>query len=208
MQAGIPHEALFFCFCYPFRGTSKVDVSDMKDPFVCLFKCGGFIYLDADYKVVAINSFSFDEVGENTTGKKSIVRSTSLFYKEVKEDTSAKKTTLVMNLGRHSPLPETSTEALEAWGRFQPVTVPWLNELGYTEFAWVCPSEILGDLVYPTGGGFAYLNEDLSKSLFVPVALEKVSVRENESFKEHAPEKLRFVRPGGIPNYEPRYVFI
>ena len=137
-----------------------------------------------------------------------IVAVNSFFSEEVNEDTRAKKITSVLTLSQNKLLPEISGEALQAWDRFQPVTVPWLKELGYTDFAWVCPSEILGDLVYPTGGGFAYLNEDLSKSLFVPVALEKVSVRENESFKEHEPEKLRFVRPGGIPNYEPRYVFI
>ena len=86
---------------------------DISDPFVCLLMCGGFLYLNEVYDIVAVNSF---------------------FCEEVNEDTA-----------------------------------PWLNELGYTDFALVCPSEILGDWVSPTGGGFAYLSEDKTKSLFAQV---------------------------------------
>jgi len=110
--------------------------------------CGGFLYLNEVYDIVAVNSF---------------------FFEEVNEDTRAKKITSVLTLSQNKLLPEISGEALQAWDRFQPVTVPWLKELGYTDFAWVCPSEILGDWVSPTGGGFAYLNEDKTKSLFAQV---------------------------------------
>jgi len=110
--------------------------------------CGGFLYLNEVYDIVAVNSF---------------------FCEEVNEDTRAKKITSVLTLSQNKLLPEISEAALQARDRFQPVTAPWLNELGYTDFALVCPSEILGDWVSPTGGGFAYLSEDKTKSLFAQV---------------------------------------
>ena len=119
---------------------------NMSDPFVCLLLRGGYIYLDEEYDVVAINSFYFKEVNE--TMKKEV------------------GSTSVINLGWCSALPEKSLERLKSTHRFQPVTVPWLNALGYTDFAWVCPSEVLGDSVFPRGGRVRLLEQGRKRMPF------------------------------------------
>lgn len=68
---------------------------------------------------------------------------------------------------------EVTFDELKKMYRFRPVTVPWSNELGYTNFAWVCPSEVLGGWVFPRGG-FAYLNKDDNQSCFMPVVRANV----------------------------------
>lgn len=47
----------------------------------------------------------------------------------------------------------TSVEYLERWNRWTVVTVEFLREKGFTHFAWINPSEVLGDsYINPYGG--------------------------------------------------------
>jgi len=78
---------------------------------------------------------------------------------------------------------------------WQPVTVSRLQQMGYTHFAWVVPSEVLGGRCFPLLGGFAYLNKDWAKCYFLPIVPAETGVRENEFYKDTEPAKLRFVRP-------------
>ncbi len=67
--------------------------------------------------------------------------------------------------------------------------------MGYTHFAWVVPSEVLGGWCFPQLGGFAYLNKDWARCYFLPIVPAETGVPENEFYKDTQPAKLRFVRP-------------
>jgi len=182
MQLGIPPDALFFCFCHPCI-ESGVDLEglSLSDPFVSLLLCGGFLYLNEMYEVVAINAFFFDEVDESQ-----------------KED--IKKS--VIHLGSPTSLDTDCMDHLEKLKQFQPVTVPWLQKLGCKDFAWIPGSELLGtpcQSVFPKAGGFAYRNSKTLPSCFVPIVAAKVDDEENAHRKVKEPEKLRFFRPDGDP---------
>ena len=144
-QMGIPTEAVSFCFCYPLLSSSyTIDQSSSDsvkqveqrrteiegecstcDPFVALLLNGGYIYLNDVYDVVAVNSFYFNEVPHELEHVNS-----SIFF------------------GDHHALPEKAGQVLFAAGRFLPVTVRWLHELGYAQFAWVGPSEVFDRCVW------------------------------------------------------------
>ena len=57
-------------------------------------------------------------------------------------------------------LPPRSIDPLFERGRWWPVTVPHIKELGFVYFAWVTPSEFIGDSIFTISGGFAYLHKD------------------------------------------------
>ena len=85
ITAGIPTDAVFFGFCYPLLSTNyMVDLTlddlvaqihgyredllrhaEMEDPFVCLLVSGGFLYLNEECDIVAINSFCFKQVSDD-----------------------------------------------------------------------------------------------------------------------------------------------
>jgi len=91
-----------------------------------------------------------------------------------------------------SALRKTNDE-LKKMDRFRPLTVPWLHKLGYTEFAWVCPSEVLGGWVFPQGGGFVYRNEnDDNRSCFMCVVPEDIVAKENFKYMDQEPENFVF----------------
>ena len=170
-----------------------MDLEGLKpsDPFVSLLLCGGFLYLNEMYEVVAINAFFFDEVDESQ-----------------KED--IKKS--VIHLGSPTSLDTDCMDHLEELKRFQPVTVPWLQKLGYKDFAWICPSEVLGkgryagdSVLFPVGGGFAYRNDkNPENNCFVPVVAPEVGVKENDTCAEKEPNKLSFRRLSDVSDYTPR----
>ena len=203
-RAGIPESARFYCFCYPPAGTAGTagmkdselaahdaplpsfpiktfaDESkraqsmmkslealklDMSDPFVALIMYGGFLYFDHTYEIVAVNSLSVDEVPE----------STSALY-----------------LGAESDLPPMAIGPLEELQRWLPVTSDRLRKYGYTHFAWICPSEFVGDSIFTISGGFAYLHKDPNKSKFFPVAPKILGDKDNDLYKKNEPEKLMF----------------
>ena len=146
------------------------------DPFVSLLLYGGFLYLNEMYDVVAVNAFFFDEVDESRMDVKSVI-----------------------HLGSPTSLDTDCMTRLKELDRFQPVTVQWLVDLGYSDFAWICPSEVLGDLVFPVDGGFAYRNKDKpEENCFVPVVPAKYG-NVNADGKGKAPENLRFFWLDGDP---------
>ena len=49
-----------------------------------------------------------------------------------------------------------TTEMLDRLGRWWPVTSSHLRSNGFTDFAWVLPSETIGSHIFTRGGGFAY----------------------------------------------------
>ena len=58
-------------------------------------------------------------------------------------------------------LPLSTIEQLAQYSRWQPITVKLFREYhGYTHFAWITPSEFLGDSIFTASGGFAYLHKD------------------------------------------------
>jgi len=81
---------------------------------------------------------------------------------------------------------EVTFDELKKMYRFRPVTVQRLNELGYINFAWVCPSEVHSGLVFRRGG-FAYLNKDDNQSCFMPVVRANVT---NEDISRCQPKKV------------------
>ena len=194
-RAGIPPEAMFYCFCYPvlatFGGRSKSngfedqecsqermarleqlknleEPLDTSDPFVCLLFYGGFLYFDHTYDIVAVNSVTFDQVTGNT----------SAIY-----------------LGSSSPLPPMSIDPLKEGGRFIPLTGERIRRMGFTHFAWICPSEFVGDSIFTKSGGFAYINNDVSRSIFLPVVPKRFSHPDNHHYMRESPDRLKFLPP-------------
>jgi len=225
VMAGIPTEAMFYCFCYPLLSTlGTVDhesgekegevpdavfraqqiwcefaghtvsnamcicshdesgckhnaqcpvktldgqeALDFTDPFVCLLMFGGFLYFNNVYDIVAINSVCFDEVKDNTSA---------------------------LYLGASAPLPLMSVDPLHQANRWKAVTLPRLRKMGYTHFAWICPSEFLGDSIFTRSGGFAYLHTDPKKSCYFPVTPKVSGPKDNADFdKQGKPELITF----------------
>ena len=137
---------------------------DEADPFVCLLKTGGFLYFDSTYDIVAANSICFDEVQEGTSA---------------------------LYLGTHSDLPAMAKDPLFETGRWHPCTDRRLERLGYTKYAWVTPSEFLGDSIFTRSGGFAYLHVS-NQSIYVPVVPKTVGHKDNDLYVLDQPLKLKF----------------
>jgi hypothetical protein len=137
---------------------------DEADPFVCLLKFGGFLYFDSTYDIVAANSISFDEVQEGTSA---------------------------LYLGTHSDFPAMAVDPLFEAGRWHPCTDRRLQRLGYTKYAWVTPSEFLGDSIFTRSGGFAYLHVS-RESIYVPVVPKTVGHKDNDLYVLDQPLKLKF----------------
>ena len=137
---------------------------DEADPFVCLLKTGGFLYFDSTYDIVAANSICFDEVQEGTSA---------------------------LYLGTHSDLPAMAKDPLFETGRWHPCTDRRLQRLGYTKYAWVTPSEFLGDSIFTRSGGFAYLHVS-NQSIYVPVVPKTVGHKDNDLYVLDQPLKLKF----------------
>ena len=98
-------------------------------------------------------------------------------------------------MGQCSHLPRSAIPQLHEWGRWTPVTVPMPPQFGFTHFAYVTPSEFIGDHIFPRSGGFAYLHKDdysllrdkdsgkeefvltsLQNSLFYPVVNDQLAL--------------------------------
>lgn len=153
VQAAIPIEAKFYSFCHPALtevdkklAISKLDV-DLNDPFLKLLTVGAFVYFDHKYDIVAINALCFDVVEECTS---------------------------VLYYSTPSVMPSMSVNHLTECQRWWPITLEPLIEQGFTEFAWVLPSEILGDHIFTQSGGFAYKHSDYRKSKFYPIARKRM----------------------------------
>ena len=66
-----------------------------------------------------------------------------------------------------------------------------LQRLGYTKYAWVTPSEFLGDSIFTRSGGFAYLHVS-RESIYVPVVPKTVGHKDNDLYVLDQPLKLKF----------------
>ena len=141
-KASIPRDAAYYSFCYPQvqdmeqfgRYMHRLKL-DLRDPFVAWIMLGAFIYFDYQFDIVGINAVNFGEIRD-----------------------ASKPTSLC--LGDPSPVPANCTRTLDEWGRWKPVTSNALIDLGFTHFAWICPSEFIGNYIFPKSGGFAYLHAD------------------------------------------------
>jgi hypothetical protein len=109
------------------------------------------------YSIVGVSSLCFHEMNERFAEKhKMSTRDvTKLYY------------------GRPSPLPPTAIGPINEHARWVPVSVPVIQMYGFTHYAWIKPSEFLGDHVFPKSGGFAYLHEawkdSHDSSMFFPL---------------------------------------
>jgi hypothetical protein len=114
---------------------AEVEVNQL-DPFVQWLCTGAFVYFDFKFDIVAINAMSFDELGKEQSAS-------AIYY------------------GEPCELPIMAIEPLHDLGRWWPISVGRLRKtFGFTHFAWVVPSEFLGDHIFTNSGGFAYLHED------------------------------------------------
>ena len=168
-KASIPKEAAYYSFCYPLVEDLNHLTEMMRkdicwdDPFISWIMMGAFVYFDYQFDLVAINAVSLGEM------------------KKV-----PKKPTSVC-LGASSPLPTTSVRTLQEWRRWKPVTSVSLKSLGFTHFAWIVPSEFIGNYIFPKSGGFAYLHKD-DRLLQEPVqqAEGDTSQKEGKTSKQSA----------------------
>lgn len=76
--------------------------------------------------------------------------------------------TAILHYGKQQELPKSALRALEEANRWEPVTIPQMRLGGYSHYAWVTPSEFLGDSIYPKDGGFAFRSE-AGQHAFYPI---------------------------------------
>lgn len=113
------------------------------DPFFKFITIGSFIYFDIEYRIVAVNSFSFKELEPD-------------IEKFEKQRETKKQLVYKLYCGRHSPLPSGTVRPLSQYELWEKTSVKAIENLyGFTHFSWIKPSEFLGDHVFPKNGGFA-----------------------------------------------------
>lgn len=134
VRASIPLHAAYYSFCYPIHLDNQIPIDlvksmgiDCMDPLVTWLLIGGFLYFSHTYNIVAINALSFEEAETGT-----------------------------LTLGEPSPLPELVESRLTASRRFARVTNEHIESRGFTHFAWIIPSEMIGNHIFTQSGGFAY----------------------------------------------------
>ena len=126
-----------------------------SDPFFKFLTLGSLIYFDIEYRIVAINCFSFTELEEGIVRREKETH-TKLSYK--------------IYFGRKSMLPTGAIRPLAQYERWEKVSVDIITILfKFTHFSWIKPSEFLGDHVFPKNGGFAYLDERSRTGVFYPI---------------------------------------
>ena len=185
----IPERAVFFCFINPYEALVRDDEKRVQaigegkmltflheltedgkvrfgdnfskrlwvDPFFNLLTVGGFVFFDIEYKIVDVKSLCFIEVDNK------------LIHPERNKGVAGK-----LYYGRPTLLPESAIRPLVQNDRWQKVSVSALTKFGFTHFAWIKPSEFLGEYVFPKHGGFAYLTNgqgsaDWGESKFFPL---------------------------------------
>ena len=146
--AHIPQAAAFYSYCYPYEFTRTVDgttwgseflAEDLQaqgiktnDPFVTWILCGGFIYYDYIYEILAINAFASDDgVPDGYIN--------SCLY-----------------LGVPTRMMANCVQSLKEKDRWRQVTHKKLVQHGFHQFVWVTPSEMINNTIFTRNGGFAY----------------------------------------------------
>jgi len=139
VKANVPMSAKFYAFCYPYAVDTMFDdkVREMKinmeDAFVNWIINGAFIYFDFKYDIVAVNALSFTSKAESAT----------------------------ITFADATPLPLSAIQPLADLKRWMPISVDLLKDtFNFTHYAWVIPSEFLGDHIFSQSGGFAFLHKD------------------------------------------------
>ena len=196
--ASIPETAVFFCFSFPYLplvhdradalkhilSEIDTDYSLRNDPFFNFLTVGAFIYFDLGYNIMSVAALGFFQPQPTFS---------DVFY------TSG--TLGKIYFGRHSKLPLSTIRPLARCSRWQKVTVPAVQRLRFTHFAWIKPSEFLGDHVFPKNGGFAYLNiEKWRDSKFFPLIATHDDLMESPTKDEADPE----LAADGDLNHEPK----
>mmetsp|Transcript_29924 Transcript_29924/g.54499 ORF Transcript_29924/g.54499 Transcript_29924/m.54499 type:complete len:300 (-) Transcript_29924:438-1337(-) len=147
--AKVPHEARTMMWSYPVEGWQDLSMKAAVPPEVAAFlQVGGFVYMDAHGEITSIHGI----MATTQASRGSCVN----FKQPIKFDHPDWMSTLV------------------AQGRFQPITIKALRDLGARHFCWLGPAEE----VLPSGqpqpkvdfGGFVYLFSD---ELGVPHELDR-----------------------------------
>jgi len=120
---------------------------DWRDPFCNWLLNGGFVYFDHKYDIVAINAIYLGEMESKTS---------------------------VLYIGASSTLPHTAINSLDEGKRWVSVTDKRFRSQGFTHFAWICPSEFVGDHIYTQSGGFAFRHEQWEQSVYCPVVRKAI----------------------------------
>ena len=215
VKAGIPPEAMFYCFCYPLVSTYKPNSnskatshSKSGDASAPRGLEGGAheIMTDDDTEVELVLSrvrkvdgmkLDMDDPFVNLllvggflyfNHTYDICAINSVSFREARSAT----TTAALYLGASSPLPRMAVAPLEEAQRWKSVTARRLLDLGFTHFSWVCPSEFIGDSIFTRSGGFAYLHADVAQSIYVPVMPKTMAHPDNKLYAKANPSMLRF----------------
>ena len=120
---------------------------DWGDPFCNWLLNGGFVYFDHKYDIIAINAIYLGEM---------------------------KKNAKVLYVGAPSKLPDTAISSIDEGKRWVSVTEERFRSQGFTHFAWICPSEFVGDHIYTKSGGFAFRHRQWEKSEYYPVGKKAI----------------------------------
>jgi hypothetical protein len=160
------------------------DVINPFDPFVQWLANGAFVYYDHQFDIVAINALCLKETKVvedalvNEMSRSEMVdpllpASSSGKLKGLTAGVTWKDSTAgaapisvrahnkpkraFILLTRPCKLPLSAIEPIANYGRWHPLTAIKALE-GFTHFAWITPSEFLGDSIFTVSGGFAYLH--------------------------------------------------
>ena len=212
--AGIPEEAVFFCCSFAISanaegerivpaeviaqaGLSEEEAADAwSDPFFNLLIVGAFLYFNMSYQIIGVSALCFTQMDQATLDKHA----------------AAKGSLLKIFYGRPQTLPPSAIRPINQNERWIPVSVPVIQQYGFTHYAWIKPSEFLGDHTFPKNGGFAYLHKDWretkTRSKFFPIITPKDTAYEvyEEVFDlaqdgDKAYEAKEFAAPLHIPEF-------
>ena len=149
-KAKIPDDATSFCYTYPLI---EHRVDNLGCPLVSLFTIGSFVYFDNMLNVVGINALSFEE----PKGTKADLGAQVIYGEGQALKGKESKDQVLRHL-------EGSDGGIRRW---QEATAKPIRDLGYTQYAWIAPSEVIpalhqneNELQCPKYGGFAYKRDD------------------------------------------------
>jgi len=150
----VPTTATRVAFCYPasIEWDKVVNGADLApDSTGLLALAGGFVYLDQNDEIVAINAVG-DVVHDH------------------EHDSARAEESPIVCFAAPLPLPKAATDALGK--RLRPVTLAALLHSGAIAFAWISAGEDLSGALTspPTAGAFAYVFQDAQLNRYFPVA--------------------------------------
>lgn len=195
MLTRVHEDAKFFCWMYGAQlkrsvtgqtviqkwcdgddGKHEGDAKWLRDPFILLLDKGGFVYFDFKFEIVDIQAFCF---ADHRSCRKYGIRNnhSKVFY------------------GKPCRLPQSVIRPLKDVHRWAPLTAKPILDARFTHFAYMLPSEFLGESVFPKSGAFAYLHENPAKSLLYPI----VTPGDNDGQEVEAEEPIVYDQPLYVP---------